>query len=463
MSTRAVAVTLLAGLLGACGGGASQPSSGGATARATPAAPPRPIDWLTYMGSPTRSGQANLPVPQGPLRIAWRSPVLDGATYAEPLVSEGTLIVATQSNTLYALSPADGHILWHTHLGDPDTDLAPPCTVRTLGGLTSTPVIDPTTHTIYAGTFVQPGVHELVALDSRSGTVRFRRPIEPRGENPFLEGQRGALALANGMVYIPFGGRFGDCGRYHGAVMGIAADGSGPVLEFRVRASQGAGIWAPTGVVVEPGGNLLVTTGNTWGAAAGEGYNDSNSVIRLSPQLRPLDYWAPRDWQQRSAGDVDKDVGSLGPLLVGGDRVLQAAKHGTAFLLHRQPLGHVGGEMTSVDVGTDAIGSAAYSAAEQMVLVPTTGGMDGVSLGPGPELRRVWSTPTGHWYGPPLVGHGAVWTVDVLNGTLYVLAVKDGAQLGVLKVGPVVHFTTPTPVGKLVVVATTTGVVAVDA
>ena len=32
---------------------------------------------------------------------------------------------------------------------------------------------------------------------------------------------RGALALVNGIVYVPYSGYFGDCGSYHGWVVGV--------------------------------------------------------------------------------------------------------------------------------------------------------------------------------------------------------------------------------------------------
>ena len=32
---------------------------------------------------------------------------------------------------------------------------------------------------------------------------------------------RGALALVNGSVYVPYSGYFGDCGSYHGWVVGV--------------------------------------------------------------------------------------------------------------------------------------------------------------------------------------------------------------------------------------------------
>ena len=36
-----------------------------------------------------------------------------------------------------------------------------------------------------------------------------------------VQEDRGALALVNGIVYVPYSGYFGDCGSYHGWVVGV--------------------------------------------------------------------------------------------------------------------------------------------------------------------------------------------------------------------------------------------------
>src|SRR5438270_5372820 len=100
--------------------------------------------------------------------------------------------------------------------------------------MTSTPVIDPTSHVVYAVGRLQPDHHELFALDLAGGAVRFRRGLDPPGADPAALQQRGALALANGRVYVPFGGSFGDCGQYRGAVVASSLDGGGDLLVYTV-------------------------------------------------------------------------------------------------------------------------------------------------------------------------------------------------------------------------------------
>jgi hypothetical protein len=52
-------------------------------------------------------------------------------------------------------------------------------------------------------------------------------PVDASGADPKVHNQRGALAFANGRVYIPYGGRFGDCGDYKGRIVGRQDYGAG--------------------------------------------------------------------------------------------------------------------------------------------------------------------------------------------------------------------------------------------
>src|SRR4029450_8699392 len=80
--------------------------------------------------------------------------------------------------------------------------------------------------------------------------------------NSYIENQRGALALINGIVYVPYSGHWGDCGVYHGWVVGIQINNPSNVMAWATDA-VGGGIWGHGGVASD-GTNMFVTTGNTF-------------------------------------------------------------------------------------------------------------------------------------------------------------------------------------------------------
>ena len=182
-------------------------------------------DWPTYHHDLSRSGRSTGPTASGSVHPHWISADLDGAVYAEPLSVGGSIVVATENDTIYALDASSGRTEWSTHVGEPVLANVASCSsVRPVVGITSTPVADPDVGLVYAVAFVQPAQHVLVALDLANGSVRFQQPLDPQGVDPLAQLQRAALSLSHGIVYVPFGGNAGDCGEYHGRVM--AASGS---------------------------------------------------------------------------------------------------------------------------------------------------------------------------------------------------------------------------------------------
>ena len=302
---------------------------------------------------------------------------VSGSIYAQPLFWQpagraGRVIVATEANVVAALDAARGTPVWQTHLPAPAPLSAFGCGNIAQEGITGTPAIDPQSGTIYldAVTDQRPdGVRHLVyALSAETGAVRPGWPLDMQAAlrvqgvafDPTIQGQRGALLLLDGKLFITYGGRWGDCGPYRGMVVQVDP-GARPAVtgHWATRAEQG-GIWAQGGASSD-GSSLFVTTGNTTGANA---WGDGESIIRLRAGLArpaaPTDFLAPVNW--RELDDQDADLGGTGavPLTVPAasgalSRVLAFGKDGNAYLADAANLGGVGSALAVVPVSRGQI------------------------------------------------------------------------------------------------------------
>ncbi len=426
------------------------PSAPGSTP--TSAASSASGDWAAYHHDAARTGVSSDQLPLGTVRRAWVSAALDGALYAEPLVVGDRVLAATEGNSVYAIDAASGSIVWRAALGEPVAGSDLPCGNIDPSGITGTPVVDPSTRTMYVVAFLRSGGphHELFALDLGTGAIRWRRAIDPPGLSPLVEQQRGALALAGGRVYVPYGGLAGDCGPYRGAVVSAATDGAGPLTHYTVPTRRMAGIWNPAGPVVDSTGDLWVTTGNSDSQGA---FDFGNAVIRLSPDLTVRDYFAPADW--RSLNATDADLGSLGPVLLPGDRVLAVGKTGAAYLLDRRHLGNVGRPLATARLGSAAFGAAATLGST--AFVPFQDALMGVQT-TGDRIAVVWRLPRGS--GPPIVAAGAVWSLG-RDGVLRALDAASGTVRFTSRVSrPVSRFVSLSAAGGRLFVADGTRIAA---
>jgi outer membrane protein assembly factor BamB len=403
------------------------PTATSSTASAAPGPAPAPTPaaaWAAYHHDAARTGRADDQTPIGQVHKLWESAALDGNVYAEPLIVGERLLVATQGNSVYALDAASGRQVWRAQLGAPVNGSTLPCGNVNPSGITGTPIADPSNNVLYVVAFLADGPHhELFAVDLDSGAVRWHRPVDPPGLSGSVEQERGALAITGGRVYIPYGGLFGDCGPYKGALVSVAVDGQGPLTSYVVPTSRGGGIWHPGGPAADPSGDLWVATGNTQSSGA---FDYGNAVIRLSPKLEARDYFAPREWARLNESDTD--LGSVGPALVGTNRVLTAGKSGVAYLLDRGRLGNVGGAITSTQACSAAFGTPAVLGT--VVFLPCTDGLVAVRTD-GDRLVAVWRR-AGR-VGPPILAASMVW---VLGGDGRLSAVdpaggqeRFGAQL----------------------------------
>jgi hypothetical protein len=306
---------------------------------------------------------------------------VDGYIYAQPLYAPGVSIpqagvhnvvyVATEHNSVFAYDaddPAAQSPLWQVGLGDPvpSTDISPDYTDLTPEiGITSTPVIDGTSGTIYvvAKSKDTAGYHQrLHALDITTGSERPASPVEITASvegngdgsvggiinfNPLMQLNRPGLLLKNGIVYIAFGSH-GDYDPYHGWVIGYNAATLDQVAVYNTTPDGGRGaVWqAGQGLVGADDGSIYFVTGNgTCDSADNCGRNLGESFVRLSALLTPLDWFTPDN--RLFLDGEDLDFGSGGPVMIPGTNILAAAgKDGTMRVVD-------GANMGKFNVNTD--------------------------------------------------------------------------------------------------------------
>jgi outer membrane protein assembly factor BamB len=437
------------------------PSSSTPTSTALPSStttgPVAADQWTTYGGSFGRTSfsASYPPVTAAPASL-WTSPPLDGGVYGEPLIFDGQVLLATENDTVYDLSATTGKVQWSDHLATPAPASSLPCgDISPTVGITSTMVIDPARGMLYASaeTTANGAVgHELYGIDISTHAVAWSRDVDQPGWSAAAHLQRISLALSDGHVLVAFGGNAGDCSQYNGWVVGVPETGTGALLAYKVPTAREGAIWAPAGVTVDGSGDVFVATGNG-SAGAGQAFDHGDAVIKLSPTLSELSYFAPTNWAEDNADDGD--LGSTSPVLLDGGQLFEVGKQTTAYLLDGSALGGIGGQLAQLDV-CDSLGGNAYRAPDVYVVCPTVGQIDQVIVGPGHTMRRgwTWRSPTGGASSPTVAG-GVLWSIDLKASKLYGVDLTSGTTRYALPldVGTPEHFATPSAAAGMIVVA----------
>jgi len=381
-----------------------------------------------------------------PLRKRWVASGLDGTVYGEPIVSNGLVYVATENATVYALRASTGHIVWSRHLGNPVPAGDLPCgDIAPTVGVTSTMVADPALGSIFVSSalLVRNTIrHRLFALALSNGALRFSRGLDVAGWQAGAQAQRTGLALDDGRVLVGFGGNYGDCGRYHGYLMGVPETGVGPTLRYKVPTENEGAIWAPAGVAVDGAGNIYLATGN---GSSQTTFDHGDAVIELSPTLREVGYFAPSNWAADNADDLD--LGSTSPVLLPGDRIFMVGKEGTAYLLDGADLGGIGHQIASTEV-CNSRGGNAYLAPRAFVACPD-GSLTALRVKSG-SLSVIWRA-SGGLSGSPTVAGGLVWSLS--SGQLVGLRPANGSVAVSIGVVDTPHFAAPSAAEGLLFVA----------
>ncbi len=439
---RCVAALLACTLLS--GGGAAAAVATPSTTTTTTAT--TASGWTVYHGDLLGDGTAPSVADVDTGSPAWTSPALRGELYGEPLVFGSQVFVATEDDTVEALSAATGAVEWSAHVGTPVPAADLPCgDISPTVGITGTPVIDPERSEVFvvAGelTHGRPS-HVLVGLSTASGQVELSQAVDPAGADPAALLQRTGLTLDQGRVVFGMGGNYGDCASYRGRVISIPETG-GPAEVFTVDSkageSQGAVWMGGAAPVIDAAGNVWVSVGNGSVYSASHAYDDSDSLLELSPSMTLLQYFAPSDWPSNNAGDLDM---SIAPVLLSDGQVIVAGKSRIVYLLNGSALGGIGKQEAALPgaCGNDIDGGVAFDSTT--AFLPCQGGTIAVraTVSP-PRLHLLWQSDVGG--GPPILAGGLVWTIG-LDGFLYGLnpttgALRDRAEVGT----PANHFPTP--------------------
>ena len=295
------------------------------------------------------------------------STAVNGQVYAQPLVAGGSVIVATENDWVYSLNAETGAVNWSLSLGSPWPATVVGCLdeVTPNVGVTSTPVYDPATGTVYVAAVVNnaanayaPGT-DLFAVSAASGTVEWKVRMRGAAVNdparpfdPLTERQRAGLLFLGGTVYLGFAS-YCDYRPYVGLIAGVNTATRALTMwtdESGATDSQ-AGIWQSGGGLVSDGaGRIFTATGNGVSPAPGPGTSPpgelGDSVVRLGVQpggsLTAQDFFSPVNAPALDASDLD--FGSGGPVALPFGTaahphlLVQAGKEGRIFLLDRDNL-----------------------------------------------------------------------------------------------------------------------------
>ena len=314
---------------------------------------------------------------------------ISGNVYAQPLYIEGgpggraMVIAVTESNNVYTLDAASGKVIWQDHVGAPVPLANLPCGDINPLGITGTPIVDLASRTLFLDAMTTPDngatkQHLIYALNVDTGTTNAGWPVNVNSNavsgtiifNSIYQNERGALAIVSNIVYVPYGGHFGDCGQYRGWLVGVAEHNPTNVMAWATT-NTGGGMWAVGGPASD-GASPFIATGNTFGA--GTIWGGGEAIIRFltGPVFSALtnDYWAPTNWPSLDSGDTD--LGGSGALLVEvpgatpSKLVVSLGKDGNAYLLNRTNLGGINLPLAQAHISSSKIIQAA--AAYQTIL-----------------------------------------------------------------------------------------------
>jgi hypothetical protein len=294
---------------------------------------------------------------------------VDGYVYAQPLyisnlqingASHNVVFVATEMASVYAFDAdnfGDGSPLWKTSLLQPGETPQPGGNPKPFQALTSTPVIDAASNTMYlvsAQKSTGSPFFRLHAIDITTGRERAGSPVVIHASVPgtnaesvngviTLNGaclQRAALLLSQGTLFIGFSAcPNGWLLSYDVATLNqIAVLNMSPNADGYGEFGGAGGVWmGGGGPAADDQGNVYVSTGN--GPYDG-GPEWANSILKLDSQLHIIDHFTPYDWAFLQCRDLDMSAGGI-MLIPGASQLVAGSKAGKMYLVNTTNLGQL--------------------------------------------------------------------------------------------------------------------------
>ena len=304
---------------------------------------------------------------------------VDGLIFAQPLYMPGLTIngakrnvvyVATAHDSVFAFDADTGARLWQTSLGTPvPSSVISTPNIQVEVGIISTPVIDPSTGTLYvvAKTYTNNvqqfwlhALNILNGLDSvpavqiaaqSTGTGYSTDTKDGNGHVLFVasqENQRPAVTLVKGtgdpLLYLAFASHE-DHDPYHGWVLAYDASTLAQVAAYNDTPNTGrGGIWmSGQGLVVDAANNIYMITGNSTTATdtASDDFGESFLKLTLTGStLAEKDFFKPSNFNALDSSD--QDLGAGGAIAIPGTTLLAGeGKKGVLYLVNSTNMGHL--------------------------------------------------------------------------------------------------------------------------
>jgi hypothetical protein len=440
---------------------AAAPSAPTVTAPSAPAAPSRasaaaPIaDWPMFGRVPSRTsatGSIGISAAQAP-RLKHRTVALPGTVDSSPIFLHGVqaggarrdlFLMTTTYGRELAVDAKTAKIVW----------TFTPSGYASWEGTYQITNATPVAKGAYVYSASPDGrVHKIAIANGREAGGRWPVTIT---RLPAREKVTPSFGLMHGRIVVGTGGYIGDqppyqghlvtidpgSGRIVGVTNSLCANRHAIIAPTSCKSSDSA-FWSRSGAVELPDGTLLFATGN----ANFDGRTDfGDSVIRVSGDgRRLLGSWTPSNYVQLNA--TDGDLGSTGPVLIGGGSVLQSGKDAKLHVFavkalnHRGSVGHERQTLSAPGGQGMFTAPAVWRSGGKTYVFATTGGATAAYVQRGGRLHQLWTDPVPGT--SPIVAGGLLYVYDP-GGSFDVYNPHTGKAIARLPAGRG-HWNSPAP------------------